>query len=98
MPFWDNLLGTGTSTRAAINAARKLDDAPAGSASQQDVRSWIDESFEIAKTSAYMRPIGPSQGPFTLNNTYKRSAKKIANERVAIAGVRLAKLINDNLK
>jgi hypothetical protein len=96
--FWDNLLGTGTSTRAAINAARNLDDAPAGSAPQQDVHAWLVESFEIAKASAYKSPIGPNQGPFTITDTYKRSAKKTANERAAIAGERLAKLINDNLK
>jgi len=96
--FWDNLLGTGTSTRAAINAARNVDDAPHGSASNQDVHSWVEESFEIAKASAYKSPIGPSQGPFTITDSYKRAAKKIANERVAIAGARLAKLINENLK
>jgi hypothetical protein len=96
--FWDNLLGTGTSTRAAINAARNVDDAPAGSASNQDVHAWLVESSEIAKASAYKSPIGPSAGPFTLTDAYKRQAKKIANERVAIAGARLAKLLNDALQ
>jgi S1/P1 Nuclease len=96
--FWDNLLGTGTSTRAAINAARKVDDAPAGSASNQDIPLWVVESFEIAKASAYKSPIGPNHGPFTLTDPYKRAAKKIANERIAIAGARLTKLINDNLR
>lgn len=96
--FWDNALGTGTSTRAAINAARNIDDAPQGSAAKQDVHGWIVESFEIAKTSAYKSPIGPGQGPFTLTDSYKRAAKKVAAERVAIAGARLAKLINDNLQ
>src|SRR5258708_83952 len=76
--FWDNLLGTGTSTRAAINAARNVDDAPAGSASNQDVHAWLVESSEIAKASAYKSPIGPSAGPFTLTDAYKRQAKKIA--------------------
>ncbi|WP_316176322.1 S1/P1 nuclease [Bradyrhizobium sp. SZCCHNRI1073] len=96
--FWDNALGTGPSTRAAINAARKIDDAPEGAAANQDVHSWVGESFEIAKSSAYKRPIGPSGGPFTLTDAYKRTTKRIAEERAAIAGTRLAKLINDNLQ
>lgn len=95
--FWDNLFGTGTSTRAAINAARNLDDAPDGSASNQDVSSWIVESFELAKDNVYKSPIGVGEGPFTINDTYRRKAKVLANERAAIAGARLAKLLNDAL-
>jgi S1/P1 Nuclease len=96
--FWDNLFGTGTSTRAAINAARKLDDAPAGSASNQDVHSWIVESFELAKSSAYKSPIGVGEGPFTMTDNYKRQAKAVANKQAATAGARLAKLLNDALQ
>ena len=64
----------------------------------QDVHAWLVESSEIAKASAYKSPIGPSAGPFTLTDAYKRQAKKIANERVAIAGARLGKLLNDALQ
>ncbi|UGY17971.1 S1/P1 nuclease [Bradyrhizobium septentrionale] len=96
--FWDNLFGTGTSTRAAINAARKLDDAPDGAATNQDVRSWIVESFELAKSNVYQSPIGIGDGPFTISDTYRRKAKTLANERASIAGARLAKLLNDALQ
>jgi hypothetical protein len=47
--FWDDLMGNGRSATAAASAAQKLPRAPAGSANQQDVRAWIEESFEIAK-------------------------------------------------
>ncbi|MVT73780.1 S1/P1 nuclease [Bradyrhizobium cajani] len=96
--FWDNLFGTGTSTRAAINAARKVDDAPAGSAANEDVHAWIVESFELAKSDVYKPPIGVGGGPFTITDTYKRKAKAVANERAAIAGARLAKLLNNALQ
>lgn len=96
--FWDNLFGTGTSTRAAINAARNVDDAAAGSADNQDVHSWIVESFELAKGDVYKTPIGIGSGPFAVTNTYKRKAKAIANERAAIGGARLAKLLNEALQ
>jgi hypothetical protein len=69
-------------------AARPIRTSPRG--------SW--RVFEIAKASAYKSPIGPNHGPFTVTDPYKRASKKIANERIAIAGARLAKLINDNLR
>ncbi len=97
--FWDSLLGTGTSTRAAIKAARSIDAAPAGSASNQDVHSWIVESAELAKTAVYKSPpIGAGEGPFTISESYKRQAKKVAHRQVAIAGARLAVLLNNALQ
>jgi S1/P1 Nuclease len=96
--FWDDLLGNGKSATAAVKAAQKLPRAPARSADQQDVRAWIEESFEIAKKSAYAPPIGQGNGPFKLNNAYKRSADAIGVKRVTIAGARLARLLNDVLR
>ncbi len=96
--LWDNALGTGTSTRAAINAARNINDAPEASGTNQDVHSWIQDSFEVARSSVYRKPVGESGGPFTLTDTYKRATKRIAQECAAIAGARLAKLINDSLQ
>jgi hypothetical protein len=37
-------------------------------------------------------------GPFTVTAKYKDNAQKIAAQRVALAGERLANLINDELK
>lgn len=47
--------------------------------------------FMIAATwPDYSGPIGPGLGPFTLTDDYKNQAHKIANERVELAGERLA--------
>ena len=63
-----------------------------------DETVWIDtESFEAAKTSVYVAPVGVGPGPFTLDQTYKTAAKKIAEERIALARARLANFLNANL-
>jgi hypothetical protein len=47
---------------------------------------------------AYSGPIGTGDGPFTITQAYKDNAQKIADERVELAGERLANLINYELK
>ena len=42
----------------------------------------------------YVTPVEVGAGPFTLDSTYKANAKKLAAERIALAGARLANLIN----
>jgi hypothetical protein len=37
-------------------------------------------------------------GPFTLTKTYKTAARKLAEKRIALAGARLAKILNEELK
>jgi hypothetical protein len=46
----------------------------------------------------YSAPIGSGNGPFAVTADYKDNAKKIADQRVALAGERLAKIINEELK
>ncbi len=96
--FWDDVLGTSPSVLAAIKAAHKLSAAPKGPASVKDVHHWIVESFNIAKSSVYVSPIEEGGGPFTITNDYRGDAKTIAEERVALAGARLAKLLNAALR
>jgi S1/P1 Nuclease len=63
-----------------------------------DPQKWIEESFEIAKASVYKHPIGANNGPFAVTKAYKKAARTIAEERIALAGARLAKLLNDSLR
>jgi len=46
----------------------------------------------------YVAPIGAGDGPFTITPAYRIAAKKLAEQRVALAGVRLANLLNEELK
>ena len=58
----------------------------------------MQESFELAKSTAYKNPpVGTGSGPYTLTSAYHTAALKVAQQRIALAGARLAKLLNDNL-
>jgi hypothetical protein len=96
--FWDNVLGTSKSPATAITAADKLAAAPAAGAAIADDQVWITESFDAAKQFVYALPVGPGAGPYTLDAAYKVRAKSEAKARIELAGVRLANLINANLK
>jgi hypothetical protein len=96
--FWDTVLGTSKLTATAIAAADKLPAAPAAGAAVADDQVWITESFEAAKQFVYAPPVGPGAGPYTLTAAYKSRAKAEAKTRIELAGIRLAHLINANLK
>ncbi len=96
--FWDNVLGTETSPAAAIRKAAALPPAGAKLAAVAAESAWIDESFRVAQQSVYVAPIGVGPGPFTLNAQYKAKARKLASQRIALAGARLANLLNQALK
>jgi hypothetical protein len=90
--FWDDAPGVSDNPEEAIEAAHALSASDPRQAAVREEMVWIDESFELAKQVAYQPPIGT--GPFALNDAYKAEAKRIAKERVALAGVRLANLLN----
>ena len=96
--FWDELLGTQNDLKMVIKAARKLPKAQEALAARSDEKDWIAESFQEARETVYAAPIGAGDGPFTLTAQYKKNAKKLARQRVALAGARLANLLNTELK
>ncbi len=81
-----------------MSYAKNLPAADATAGSDLDAADWIKESFDDAKTFVYVTPIGAGDGPFTTTVAYRAAARKLAKERVALAGVRLANLLNDELK
>jgi hypothetical protein len=96
--FWDGLPGDSDDLTQVIAYAKTLAAADPALAQKIDAADWISESFDIARNFAYAGPIGPGLGPFTLTDDYKNQAHKIANERVELAGERLANIINNELK
>jgi hypothetical protein len=96
--FCDLVLGTTENPKNAMDAAMQLSEPDARLASIPDEKTWIDESFEIAKADAYASPVGIGAGPFILTDSYKSRTLDIAKQRVALAGARLAKLLNAALK
>jgi S1/P1 Nuclease len=96
--YWDDLLGTSSALITVVKAARKLPRAQAGLAAKSDEKDWIAESFMEAQQTVYAPPIAAGDGPFTLTAQYKKNAEKLAKQRVALAGARLANLLNTELK
>jgi hypothetical protein len=96
--FWDGLPGDSSKVADAITYGKTLAAADPILAQKSDASDWIQESSDIAQRLVYSNPIGAGDGPFTITPAYKTKAQKIAAERVALAGERLARLINDELK
>jgi len=96
--FWDGLPGSGSNPASAVTYAKKLAKAQAAAASDVDAADWIKESFDDAKSDVYVPPIGPGDGPFTVTPAYQAAARNLAKERVALAGARLANILNSELK
>jgi hypothetical protein len=51
-----------------------------------------------AEASVHIAPIGVGAGPFTVAAEYRKQARAVAAERVALAGALLANLLNDALR
>lgn len=96
--FWDDAAGESKSVAAAIDAARALPPPDPALAAKRGESDWVRESFMLAKTAVYVAPVGPGPGPFALDDAYKANAKHIAEQRIALAGARLANLLNTELK
>jgi hypothetical protein len=96
--FWDDLPGTGSSPSDAVPYGKKLALANSMLAANTNTAVWVKESFEDAQKDVYIAPIDAGDGPFTLTSAYKANAQKVAEERVALAGARLANVLNAELK
>jgi hypothetical protein len=84
--------------KSAINAAKALPTVPRRLTEKMDESIWVKESFDAAREHVYIPPIGAGLGPFTVTPKYLEEARAVARDRVALAGVRLAKLLSANLK
>jgi hypothetical protein len=95
--LYDDATGSSYSTAAASAAAARLPDAPDAKAQILDEKAWIQEGLELAQSSIYVKPIGIGRGPFAISKEYQRKAVELAKKRVALAGARLANLLNEAL-
>ncbi|HUA63012.1 MAG TPA: S1/P1 nuclease [Verrucomicrobiae bacterium] len=103
--FWDDLPGEGAPAPAlpfAVTFAKTLSPADQASVSDTDPNDWAQESLSMAKKDAYHSPIGKSPAPtsgssYSITQAYYNTAMQDAKVRIALAGARLAKLLNENL-
>jgi S1/P1 Nuclease len=96
--YWDNLPGTGKKAIVAIRRATHLPTPDPRVAAMDDEGRWIRESFLIAQNSAYIPPIGDGPGPYFIDRPYQSIAHRVARDRLALAGARLAHLLNGTFR
>jgi hypothetical protein len=94
--FLDDIEGSGYSTAPASAAANKLAKAPKSAAAMLDVGVWTAEGLDLAQTKVYVTPIGVGTGPFTVTAAYQADIADLGKKRIALAGARLANLLNDD--
>jgi hypothetical protein len=69
--------------------ARRQEGAPAASR-PANCRPWLGGRFPNTQRA--------EAGPFTVTKAYKTAARKLAAKQVALAGARLAKILNEELR
>lgn len=96
--FWDELLGESESVAIAMQAAAELPAPDASEVAERSEMVWARESFELARLVAYAYPVEANLGPFTLDESYRAQALTAAERQAALAGARLARLLNLELR
>ncbi len=91
--FWDAALGHGNATKARA-LARQLPRPASHRIADTRIQDWLAESVGIARRIVYQTPIGPGSGPYPLTPAYRQEARRVARMQVALAGRRLAVLLN----
>jgi len=106
--FWDDL--PGSDCNYCKNAIRCIDRAtvfgkqvksPSAKAVHNlSTAAWVQEGFAAARSQAYRAPIEINNGPYTIipQSLYEMSAYRLAQKRVALAGARLAEVLNHELR
>jgi hypothetical protein len=98
--FWDDLPGPSWLRGDRLDAAaRALATAQARAIRSVDSGRWIEESWRLARDKAY--PAYPATPPgnnalFEITETFYEASRKIAHQRVAQAGFRLAGVLNQS--
>ena len=98
--FWDNILGAsgleGSALAARAEALRHAAPRPSWSAAEAtDFAGWRAEAFALA-ADAYA-PAESGGTPLQLSLSYRTQSLRVAERQLALAGYRLALLIEDAL-
>lgn len=95
--FWDDAVGRGQ-TQDYAKAETVGQTLPAANPTQvadTDVEHWAAEGLALAKSSVYANPpIGSGLGPYTPTPEYTAETRRIAEQRISLAGARLALLLH----
>jgi hypothetical protein len=95
--FIDTIAGSGYAWAPAEAAARRLPRPDPVAAKSLDVGVWIAEGLALSREKIYVAPIGDGPGPFSVTPAYQAEMARLGQARMALAGARLAHLLNDAL-
>jgi hypothetical protein len=97
--FWDGVVGETNQATVAATFGATLAAPDATAAAVAGVDRWVTESFDLARSRVYKKPpIGVTAGPFSIVSAYRADALSLSKTQIALAGARLANLINGNLQ
>lgn len=95
--YWDALLGTSLSMQSIKREGDLIMKRPRpAKQGELSERVWVQESFDLARGFAYN--VGGGRGDDTrppVTDSYDLKAKRIASDQVALAGYRLAAILNE---
>lgn len=97
--FWDGLLGTNNNASVVkTQGTQIMNQFPAESPANTNPQEWADQSFQAARETAYsLGPNGAGDPTPRVRQSYTRAARLVARERAALAGRRLAAILNERL-
>jgi hypothetical protein len=107
--FWDDLAGDEYLGEEAFQghadlvpqALQHVHELPAVDeerAAIDDPRVWVKEGTLLAQKQVYSGPIGDGGGPYAIDVNYHNKARLVAQQQIALAGARLARLLNQQLR
>jgi len=99
--LWDGAAGNDISDAyIAKYAAEAVAAHPAPRRIEKNPKKWIEEGFALSKSEVYTFGLetGSREHPLTLPASYTENAQRIAQAQIALAGYRLAAVLNDRLK
>jgi S1/P1 Nuclease len=100
---WDGAAGSDSTDVYVNKMASELaaEFAPKRASSvSKDPKKWIEEGVELAKHEVYSFGVetGSSERPVVLTQQYETNMRHVARERLALAGLRLAAVLNEKWK
>src|SRR6202035_3998054 len=97
---WDDAAGTDTSDEYVTKYAARIMASPPSRLMSAYPEKWVDESFNLDITDVYTfgSETGSREHPIALPNGYLQNAATVSEQRIAVAGYRLAAVLNDLLR
>jgi len=98
---WDGAAGNDSSDAYVIKYADEaVAEYPAPRRIEKNPKKWIAEGARLAETSVYTFGLenGTREHPVTLPDGYLDNAHRVARRQVAVAGYRLAAVLNNSLR